>query len=99
MIKISQIEIKKLKSFFQKLLKILGENAFLTSLALLFIALILGGLTFYKYSILAERGKPEALERIPYFNEKTFQEILRIWQNRQKRFEEAGLKEYPDPFR
>ena len=97
--KIPKFNFKKIKEFFGKLPRILGEHHFLTLLAFILLALILGGLTFYQYSFLAERTEPEVWEKPLHFHEKTFQEILKIWENRQKRFEEAELKEYPDLFR
>jgi hypothetical protein len=77
----------------------LGERAFLTSLLLFFIASVLGGLVFYRYSILVEQRRQEFSERLLYFDEKNLQEVLKIWQERQKKFEEAGSIQYSNPFR
>lgn len=97
--KIPQFKTKKIKDFFGKLPGILGEHQFIIALILIFFALILGGLSFYKFGVLAERKEPQILEKPLHFNEKAFQEILKIWEDRQKKFEETNLKEYPDPFR
>ncbi len=97
--RLKQIKLKKIKKFFGKLPRILGEHAFLTFLGLLIIALILGGIIFYKYNILAEKEKPEVLEKPLTFEEKTYQEILKVWQEKEKKFEETDFKAYPDPFR
>jgi len=99
MLKLKKIKFKKAIEFFKKLPRTLGERAFLTFLGLLLIALIFGGLVFYKYSILVEKAEPE-ISKIPLkFKEKTYQEVLKVWQEKEKRFEEANFKIYPDPFR
>jgi len=97
--KIPKLKLKKIKDFLTKLPRTLGERAFLTFLGLLLIALIFGGLIFYKYSILVEKAEPEISEIPLKFKEKTYQDVLKIWQEKEKRFEEADLKEYPNPFR
>lgn len=97
--KIPKLKFEKLTKFFKKLPRILGTHTFLTFLGLLVLALIFGSLIFYKYSFLAEKEKPEVFEKPLQFKEKTYQEVLKIWQKREERFEEADFKEYPDPFR
>jgi cell division protein FtsL len=94
-----KVKLTKNKEFFRKLPRVLAERFFLTFLILIFIALILGGLVFYKYSILVEQKKVEISEKQISFKEKEFQEILKIWEDNQKRLEEAGLKTHPDLFR
>jgi len=97
-IKIS-IKFNKLKGSLKRLPRILAEHIFLSFLGLLSLALIFGGFIFYKYSILTEKIEPKILEKPLQFKEALYQKILEEWQIRQKRFEEAELKEYPDPFR
>jgi len=99
MMKIPKLKIKKIKQFLKKLPRTLGEKSFLTFLGLLLIALIFSGLIFYKYSFLAEKGKLEVLEKPLKFNEKVYQVVLKIWQEKEKKFEETNFKKYPDPFR
>ena len=74
--------------------RIIGEHAFLTSLMLFFIAVILGGLVFYKYNILVEQRKSQFSENLLYFDEKSLETVLKIWQERQKNFEQADSKQY-----
>lgn len=96
-----KIKSKKLSivlDFFKKQLRVLAEHPFLASLALILVALIFGGFVFYKYSFLVEKKGAEILEKPLFFDEATFREILKIWQERQKKFEEAESKEYPNPF-
>jgi len=101
--KIPKFKTEKIKQFFKKLPRTLGERSFLTFLGFLLIALILGGLIFYKYSFLVEKEPPtkigEGVEKPLKFNEKNYQEVLEIWQEKEKRFEEVNLKEYPNLFR
>lgn len=94
-----KLKIKKINNFFQKLPRALGENAFLTFLGLFMIVLILSGVLFYKYNILVKKTELKAAEKQIEFQEKTYQDVLKIWQEREKRFKEAGSKAYPDPFR
>ncbi len=97
--KTPKLKIKNFKTFFKKLPRISGERAFLTFLVFLFLALIFGAFTFYKYGILIGREKPEALEKPLQFQEKTYQNVLKIWQEKEKRFNEADSKTYPDLFK
>lgn len=97
--KIPKFKIKEIKQFLKKLPRTLGEKRFLTFFGLLLVALIFSGLSFYKYGFLAEEEKLEVPEKPLKFNEKDYQEVLKIWQEKEKRFNEADLKEYPNPFR
>ena len=98
--KITGIKFNTIKIFFRKLPRILGEKAFLSFLALLFLDLIFSGLVFYKYSVLIQNKKldiPQA-EKPIQFKEKTYQDVLTIWQKKEKRFQETETKIYPNPF-
>ncbi len=96
--KIPKLEVKEIKQSLKKLPRTLGERSFLTFLGFLLIALIFSGFFFYKYSFLAEKGKLEVLEKPLKFNEKVYQEVVKIWQEKEKKFEETNFKEYTDPF-
>lgn len=93
-----KIETKKIKEFIKRLPKMLAENSFLTFLAFFLIGLIFGCLVFYKYGILIQKAKPEAIEEPLKFDEETYQDILKIWQEKEKKFKEVDFKEYPNPF-
>jgi len=88
----------KAKVFFKKLPRILGENAFLTFLFLLLLSLIIGGIIFYKYSILSEKVEAEIIEKPLQFKEGVYRKVLDEWEAREKRFRESELREYPDLF-
>ncbi len=99
MFKLKRLKFKKIKDFLKELPKALGERAFFTFLGFLIIALIIGGLIFYNFYILIEKKEPQISERPLQFKEKTYQGVLKAWQEKEKRFEAADAKEYPDPFR
>ena len=99
--KIRKIKLNKIKSFFEKLPKNLAQEPFLTFLGLLVIALFLGGVIFYFYSILIEIPSEFDLEKEGAFefDKNTYQKIIDEWQLRNNRFSEINLKEYPDIFK
>lgn len=94
-----KLKLKTIKEKLAKLLKTLAERAFLVSLGLFAFALIVGGLIFYQYNILVPKTEPPLSEEPFQFQEKTYQKVLKIWQEKEKRFEEADSKKYPNPFR
>ena len=90
--------IKKVKEFLSRALVFLAQHVSFTCLLLFFLTLIFSGLVFYKYSILIQKKEPEISE--PFrLKEETYQEILKIWQRRKKRIEEADSKTYIDLFK
>lgn len=101
-LKLPRIKLNKLailKYFLKKLPRFLAINAFLVSLGLILLALIISGFIFYKYSFLVSQREPGNSEKPVYFQEKIFRDISKIWEARKKRFEEADSKEYPDLFK
>jgi hypothetical protein len=96
--KIPKLKFKKITAPLKKLPRIFGEHAFLTFLGLLLFSLILSSLVFYKYSILAEKTEPEVSEKPFKFKEKTYEAVLKTWQEKEKRFKEIDLKEYQSLF-
>lgn len=92
------MKIEQIKKILEKLFLVIAEHAFLASLLLFFLALIFGGFLFYKYDILAQKAGPEIFKEPFLFKEKTYQEVLRVWRENEKKFEEADSKKYPNPF-
>lgn len=78
--------------------RFLAERAFLSFLVLLVFCLIFGGAVFYRYNILAKNTGSEVSKNYLSFDEKTFRNVLEIWREREKRFEETDSKIYPNPF-
>jgi len=90
--------INKLKKSLGKVTLIITTHAFWACLVLFILSLAIGADLFYKYSVSAQSAEPESLEQAVFFKEKTYQKVLKIWQEREKRFQEADSKEYPNPF-
>ena len=99
MIKLKKIQLKKFEVFLKKLPRILAERVFLTFLGLLILSLIFGAFLFYKYNFLIKKIEPQITERPLKFKEKTYEDVLKSWQEREERFKEAEFKEYPNPFK
>lgn len=91
---LKKIKFEKLKN----LPLILGQRALLTFFVLFGFALIIGSLIFWQYNILAKKRSPEIRGKPIKFEEKSYQEILRIWEERENKFQEADSKAYSNPF-
>ena len=94
-----RIKLNKLKNFFGKSPRNLAVHSFTVILLLFIFSLIFGGFVYYKYVFLIKNKEPQITQKPLQVDEKTFQKILNEWQEREKRFNEADLKEYPDPFK
>lgn len=94
-----KLDFRKLKDNLGKVPRAIAQHLFLASLILIFISLILGGFLFYQYSILAQKAEPEITIQLVQFKENLYQKVLEEWQEREKRFEAAPTKTYPDPFK
>jgi len=94
----TKIETKRIKDFFRKTSKFIGERFFLNFLFTVILALIIGGFVFYKYVFLAESIQPDILETPIFFDGDIHKKVLEEWQNRDKEFQEIESKQYPDPF-
>ncbi len=93
-----KIKIGETKNFFKKLPKTLALHPFLTFWVFLSIALILGSIVFYKYSILAEKPETETSKELLRFKQGVYQKVLDHWQQREENLENISLKEYINPF-
>lgn len=96
-----RLKLRKLNKFFaifKKFPQVLAEHVFLVSLILFLLAVLLGGLVFYKYGLLVKKKEVEIIQKPATLDEDGLQRILQIWQERQKRFDETELKEYYNPF-
>lgn len=94
----NKIKLDKIKKKLEKMPWMMAERAFLTCLAFLFLALILGGIVFYKYGISAQKADTDILQRPVQFNKRVFQDVLYIWKEREESFQGTDLKEYSNPF-
>lgn len=92
-------KIKNIKYFFQRLPRALAEKAFFTFLCLFLIALIMAGLVFYKYSILAKKTELKASDQQIVFPEETRRSVLKFWEEREEKFDAADSRNYLNPFK
>lgn len=76
----------------------MAKKSFFTSIALIFLALLVGGAVFYQYNFLPQKITPVLNDIVSKFQEKKYQEVLSVWQEMESRFNEAGLKQYPNIF-
>ena len=96
--KLKKFKLKEIIVFFQKLPFILGKNAFLTFLGLFILALIFASFVFYTNYILIKDIDSDIIQKEFKFDSQTYQEILEIWQEKEKRLKETDSKIYPNPF-
>jgi cbb3-type cytochrome oxidase subunit 3 len=96
---LSRIKTKEIGESLGKLVFIMAEKAFLTFLGLFVIVLIFGAIIYYHYNILAKKEEAQTIKEPLQFQEKSYQNVSRAWQERERKFEEADQKEYPSPFK
>lgn len=66
----------------------MGENPFLGFLTLLFVALLISSMVFYRY-VLAVSGTSEIIQI--RFDQRAFQQVIQEWQERKEKVNEAGV--------
>lgn len=93
-----KIKFKEIREKLQKIAKKTGEKAFLLFLILFFISGLIGGLTLYHYKKLIEKAEFELPAKTIQFDENVYREVLQRIETREKKFQEADFKTYPDPF-
>jgi len=93
-----RVKIKIIKNFSWGLVLFIVKYDFLVCLILFLLSFLFSGFLFYKYSILTDKIEIEEIDQSFLIKEQTYQEILRIWQDYEQKFQQAGLKEYPNLF-
>jgi hypothetical protein len=93
-----KINPKKIIEKLKKSPKFLARHSFLTFFIFILLDFILGGIIFYKYVILIEKTKVEALKTPLRFDNASYQEVLSRWTKRQENLEKIGSKQYINPF-
>lgn len=91
-------KINQIKKILTDLPWVIARHAFLVCLFLFFLVLVLGGFFFYKYSILAQKAEIKFPEKDFLLNEKTYQAVLEVWQENEKKSQESETKECLNPF-
>lgn len=89
-----KIEFKKIKNLAKKI----AQKPLLTFLFLFFLSLFLSGLIYYQGIQSAEKKLKEKKEKAVEFDEKSYEEILKIWEEKERKFQNAESKEYLNPF-
>ena len=92
------IKLDKLKHFLTRMPVVLAKNAFLTFLFLLFVSLIFASLVFYQYAFTLRdlEVKVEGYESL--FRQQLFEEVLKEWEARGERFEQAEFQDLRNIF-
>ena len=89
-----KIKTKNIKDFSKKIPKKLAVYAFLTFLGILLIFSIISVFIFYQNVILAQRKEIEVSESTLGFDKTIYQQVLDIWEQREKRFKDVSSEQY-----
>jgi len=92
------MKLKKVKTFCLVLPRVLAERSFLASLLFIFLALVFGGVLYYRYDFLASKNEPQPNEVSLKLQKEAYLSVLTEWQARQAKFDAADFKNWPDPF-
>jgi hypothetical protein len=92
-----KINLKKPKKRFIAIVFAIANNVFLACLALFLIALIIGAVLLYQCTIFSESDNGQSSD-ILKIEKSAYDNVISIWQENDKKFEEANLKNYPNPF-
>jgi cell division protein FtsL len=92
------IEIEQIRNIFKKTLQNLAEKSFWASIFLIFFAILIGCILFYKYDFLASKNEPQPTEVSIKIKTEIYSDILTEWESRQAKFEAADFKNWSDPF-
>ena len=97
--KFPKIKFKKIKNFLRKIPLILAERAFHTFLILFCFSLLVGFLIYLRCNSLIEKTeKIQITEKEFRFQEEIYQNVIKFWEEKEKRFKETDFKEYENPF-
>jgi hypothetical protein len=76
-----------------------AQHCFGLFIILVFFAMVCGAFLFYKYSIMPENQQIESSGATLEFKEKTYQEILQVWEAQERKLEQSESKQYPSLFK
>ena len=88
----------EIKKFLGKAPRILGEKAFFLFFIFLFLEILFAAILLYQPLFLATKFHLDTSIRIIKFQEQVLEKILGEWEERKKISDEAGKKQYSDPF-
>ncbi len=98
-LKIDSAKIKTLGKRLKGLPLFIGERAFLSIIVVILIELAVGGLLFYKYSVLPSKVKIEVSESAVNFNKSDYEQVVKFWEERSSRSRIIENKVYYNPFK
>lgn len=98
-LKIDAAKTKALGKRLKGLPLFIGERAFLSIIVVILIELVVGGLLFYKYSVLPGNVKIEVSENAVNFNKDDYERVVNFWEERSSRGRDTENKVYSDPFK
>ena len=87
---------KNILSNLSKIPVFLTEHLFFCFLAVIFSVIFLANLLFYKYYILSQEITPEDKQEQLIVNEKSYNDLLKIWEKQDKKFQNSESKNYLD---
>jgi len=93
-----KIKLEQIRTSCKAIPRVLAEKSFLTSLLFIFLALILGGILYYRYDFLVSKSEPQPNEVSLKLQNEAYLSVLAEWQERLAKFEAADFKNWPDPF-
>lgn len=99
MYKTRKIQLNKIKTIVNQLLRKMAEHSFINFVALFIISLVIGIFIFIKFVYLFELPTGDiAAEQSLKIEIKTYQKIKEEWDRRNRVLSEVEPKQYPNPF-
>lgn len=98
-LRIDAVKIKALGKRLRGLPLFVGERAFWSIIVVILVELAVGGLLFYKYSVLPGNVKIEVSEKVVNFNKDDYEQVVKFWEERSARGRATENKVYFDPFK
>jgi len=71
----------------------------LSIIIVILIEFVVGGLLFYKYSVLPGKVKIEVSENVVNFNKDDYEQVVKFWEERASRSQDTENKVYSNPFK
>lgn len=99
MMRIKKYNVKKISLFFKKIPRAVADHFFCAVFVFLLIVFAIGGLIFYQYDFSVQNKNIEVSSDTLKFKEDTYQKILVIWSEREKKFNESDSKIYLNIFK
>ena len=94
----TNLDTKQIKDKAKRWLTILAKRSFITSLFLILLSVLLGGILYYRYIILLDKQEPQPSTVSLKFRQEVYKNVLDEWEKMNENFEGGGLKNYLDPF-